>query len=63
MTAEEIHRLLRACAPERRLLYEVALCSGLRAGELRALTVAHLDTVRGGVRLDAEWTKNRKPGF
>jgi len=63
MTVEEIHALLRHCTPEHRLLYEVALCSGLRAGELRALTVKHLDTVRGGLYLDAEWTKNRRSGF
>ena len=63
MTAEEIHRLLDACAPDRRLLYEVAFCGGLRAGELKALTPQHLDTERGGLVLDAEWTKGRRDGF
>ena len=63
MTREEIGKLLASCAPHRRLLYEVAFCTGLRAKELRRLRKAHLDTRRGGLRLDAEWTKNRKPGF
>ena len=63
LTAAEIKRLLDACAPHRRLLYEVAFCSGLRANELRSLRVEDLDTERGGLALDGEWTKNRKPGF
>jgi len=51
-------------APEyRRLLYEVAILSGLRAGELQSLTRDHLDTEQCGLRLDAAWTKNRKKGF
>lgn len=41
----------------------MALTSGLRAGELRSLDVSHLDTVAGGLQLEASWTKNRKPGF
>jgi integrase len=63
MSAEEITNLLENCAPQRRLLLETAFLSGLRANELRHLTVNHLDVDRGGLRLDAEWTKNRKPGF
>ena len=63
MTLDEITRLLEVSPPERRLLYETALFSGLRANELRNLTVDHLDAVRGGLRLDAEWTKNRKEAF
>jgi len=63
LSAEEITRLLSTCAPSLRLLYETAFLSGLRAGELRALTLAHLDTERSGLGLEAEWTKNRKPGF
>ena len=63
MTPEEIRALLDSCAPHRRLAYEVACLSGLRANELRALTPAHLDARRGGLRLDAAWTKNRRPGF
>lgn len=63
MTAEEVAKLLLHCAPERRLLYAVALASGLRANELRSLTTADLDRVRGGLYLRAAWTKNRKDGF
>ena len=33
----------------------------LDADELRALRVRHLDTERGGLILDPEWTKNRNP--
>jgi len=62
-TADEIRKLLNSCAPHRRLLYEVAFTSGLRAGELRSLTVDHLDVENNGLLLDAEWTKNRKSGF
>ena len=63
MTLDEIRRLLEIAPPERRLLYETAFCSGLRAGELRHLAVDHLDEKRGGLHLEAAWTKNRKPGF
>lgn len=41
LSAEEISRFLGTCAPSLRLLYETAFLSGLRAGELRALTLAH----------------------
>ena len=63
MTLEEIHHLLEHCAAHRRLCYEVAFASGLRAGELRSLRVSHLDMSRGGLQLEAAWTKNRRPGF
>ena len=49
--------------PERVLLYEAALFSGLRAGELAHLRGCHLDFDRCGLRLEASWTKNRRPGF
>ena len=35
----------------------------LRAGELAELTTDHLDLLRGGLLLNAKWTKNRKAGF
>ena len=56
-------RLLDVCVPHRRLLYETAFLTGLRAKELRSLALVHLDTRRRGLNLDAEWTKNRKLGF
>jgi len=63
VTAEEIMRLLNASPDYRRILYETAFCSGLRAKELRSLQVQDLDVRRGGLRLHAEWTKNRQDGF
>jgi len=63
MTPAELQAVLGVVLPHRRLLYEVAVCSGLRAGELRALQVSDLDTVRDGLWLNAAWTKNRKKGF
>ena len=35
LTPEEIQRLLAACQPNRKLTYEMAICTGLRAGELQ----------------------------
>ena len=64
LTEDEIKRLLTAASDGwRRLVYEVALCSGLRAGELRSLRRTDLDTERGGFVLSAAWTKNRRDGF
>ena len=63
LTPPEIARVLALAPPERVLLYEVALFSGLRAGELAHLRRQHLDLDRGGLRLEADWTKNRRPGF
>ena len=63
LTADEIARLLEACAPHRRLVYETAFMSGLRANELRNLTIHHLDREQSGLLLDAAWTKNREQGF
>jgi len=63
LTVQEIKKLLAAAPEYRRVLYEVALCSGLRAGELRALEPDDLDMERGGIHLRAELTRNRKPGF
>ena len=63
MTLDEISQILDVCTEERRLVYEAAFLSGLRANELRSLTLAHLDSDRYGLQLDAAWTKNRKPGF
>jgi integrase len=63
MEPGEIRKLLESCAPQRRLLYEVAFCTGLRANELRQLTPRHLDSARCGLILEASWTKSRKKGF
>src|SRR5262245_448820 len=45
MTREEIQRLLTVAPRHRRLLYEVALLSGLRGNELRQISPDHLDIV------------------
>ena len=63
MTADEIAALLLHCVPERRLLYAVALSSGLRANELRSLTVGDLDRVRCGLFLRSAWTKTGRKVF
>jgi len=63
LTDDEIAALLGVTPVNRRIVYEVALCSGLRVNELRNLKVAHLDMERAGLRLDAPWTKNRRAGF
>jgi len=70
LTSEEIRQFLQAIeekgtkyAKRRRLGYELAFSSGLRKGELRALTVQDLDVKRGGLILRPEWTKNRRGGF
>ena len=63
ITPEEIMRLLKVVPEYRRILYETAFCSGLRAKELKSLTVHDLDLRRGGLHLHAKWTKNRMAGF
>jgi integrase len=63
MTPDEIRALLSACRPQHRLLYETALCSGLRANELTNITIDSLDVERVGLHLDAAWTKDRESGF
>ena len=63
MTLAEIQALFQAAPVERQRLYEVALCTGLRANELRNLRIEHLDVERCGLWLEAAWTKNRKAGF
>ncbi|MCY3017492.1 MAG: tyrosine-type recombinase/integrase [Planctomycetota bacterium] len=63
VTVEEITTLLARCAEHRRLVYEVAFASGLRKGELRALTEDHLEVEHKGLKLEAAWTKGRKATF
>jgi len=63
MTPLEIKAITDIAPIHRKLLYMTAICSGLRANELRSLSVKDIDPVRGGLLLHAEWTKNRKEGF
>ncbi len=60
---EELHDIFGIAAPARRLLYATAFVTGLRGKELRLLEPGDVDVTRGGLHLDATWTKNRKPGF
>ncbi len=63
ITFEEILKLLSVAPSHRRLLYETAFCTGLRANELRSLTIRDLDVANSELKLRAEWTKNRKDGI
>ncbi len=60
MTVEELRSLLSNCAPHRRLLYEVAFCSGLREDELRKLEPDMLDREECALRIPREIDKGRK---
>ena len=62
LTIDEIQKLLESAPSQRALIYETAIFTGLRSGELRKLTVGHLDITHGAIRLDVKWTKNRKGG-
>ncbi len=63
MTLEEILTVLETCPSHRRLMYETAFASGFRAGELRCLTLDHIDQEACGLRLSAEEDKGRKSRF
>jgi len=62
-TREELVRVLQAAPLDRQLLYETAFVSGLRRNELAQLTPAHVNLGNEALRLDPNWTKNRKPGL
>ena len=59
-TLEEVRALLAHTPEQRRIIYEVALLSGLRVGELRTLTVGQLDVVNNCLWLGAADAKNRR---
>jgi len=61
LTVDEIYQLLKVTPEHLRLLYIIAMTTGLRANELRSLTRRHLDTKNNVLKLDFVWTKNRKP--
>jgi integrase len=60
LSSEELARLLEVAPPERGLLYRVALATGYRQGELRALRVSSLDRFGPALCLPAKATKDRK---
>ena len=61
LTGAEVTALLKAAPPLRRLWYEVALATGFREGELRALKVKDFNPDVPCLVLGADFTKNRKP--
>jgi len=63
MTLQEIQALLDAGTEWERLLMETALCSGLRKGELRALSDGHLDVGNATLLVDARRDKGGKERF
>ena len=60
LTVEELAALLAKAPADRRIVYEVAACTGYRKGELTALKVADLDFERNTLPLAAEFTKGRR---
>ncbi len=60
MTVEELRLLLTHCAPHRRLLYEVACCSGLRESELRKLEPEFLDRDECAIHVPRHIDKGRR---
>ena len=62
LTPEELRNLISVAPPYRKLLYLTAVCTGLRANEIRSLQEEHLSIERCDLVLDDNWTKNRQPG-
>jgi integrase len=63
LTEDEISRLLQVVPLERKLIYQLAVWSGLRANEIRTLQVCDLDVTGSRIVLKAERTKNRTAGY
>jgi integrase len=59
-TVEELKALLEAAPPYLRMLILTALLTGFRRGELRSLTLGHLDAATMTLRIDASHDKTRK---
>ena len=65
LTLQEAQRLLNVAPPERRLIYVLALSTGLRRAEMESLTWGdiELDADQPYLRVRAKFTKNRKDAF
>ncbi len=65
LTPQEARKLLEVAPPGRRLIYVLALSTGLRRAELDSLVWGdvHLDTETPYLRVRATYTKNRKDAF
>lgn len=59
LTVDELRSLLDAAPLYLRMLVEVAICTGLRLGELGSLTVGHFNHADRTIRVDAEHDKGR----
>lgn len=59
ITREEYRRLIDSCEEHRRLLYEVAVMSGLRENELKQLEPRHLDHVNCAIHIERMIDKGR----
>jgi integrase/recombinase XerD len=62
LTLDECRSLIQSIPFERRLLYLLALTTGLRINEIRNLSVDDVDWDNCELLLREEWTKNRKNG-
>ena len=62
LNREQVHRLLAVAPPDRALVYQFAVLTGLRRSELRALVWGdiHLEEAVPFIQLRAEATKNRR---
>ncbi len=63
LTLEEAQRLLAVASPEARIVYQVALTTGLRRGELMQLKVSDFNHDTGGLNVRREISKNRLPSM
>lgn len=65
LTLQEVQRLLEVAPPDRRLIYVLALSTGLRRAEMESLTWGdvELDAPQSYLCVRAKFTKNRKDAF
>jgi len=73
LSADEVRRLLEVArggseylgitGPERAMIYRLAVETGLRANELRTLTVSAFDLKKGEVQVKASFSKHRREDF
>jgi integrase len=60
MTADEVERLLAVADNRRKLIYRIALGTGLRSTELSLLVPNQIDFKKNFLTIEAEKTKNKK---
>ncbi len=60
---DEIRNLIQNADAAHALIYELAIFTGLRAGEIEQLRISDLDAARSVIVLRAEVTKNRRGGL